>query len=253
MKSNVTSILAQQNTAALQSLQKVDGATPASVESTPKMVAPDVLRTPLPEAVNVGAAQRQGRGQLAVRGHGTHRPHPGTRTKKLKTDKIAQLTRLEETSFGPVTEHLKQVLGALRSQVGETSGRDATELHAAIDQGLQGHRAAFSGTIQQAVRGPRSTLTKAGIDAMRASGADTLMFQVLVKGQLDMGTVRSEMTRMHEGIKNGELSVADTKKGLVTADGLLQRFALAGVDVQHSFKNNGPRDLLLSFASSLHR
>lgn len=249
MKTNVTSILAQQN-AALQSVQKAEGASTPAPQTAAALVHPDVLRAPVADAVNVKTTQRQGRGQLAVRGH---RTHPGTRTKKLKTNKVDQLTTLEAASLGPVTEHLKQVLDAVRSQVGPVPGRDATQLHKAIDQALKGHRAAFSSTIQQAVRGPRSTLTKAGIDAMRASGADTLMFQVLLHGRLSMGTVRSEMTRMHDGIKSGDLSLVDTKNGLVTADGLLQRFALAGVDVDHSYKNNGPRDLLLSFASSLHR
>ncbi len=219
--------------------------------TTPSLKAPDVGRTPLGESVNVHSTQRQVAGQVALR-TGV-RTHQGTRTKKLKTDKIDQLTRLESASFGPLAEKLGQVLADVKSRVGATEGVEPAAVHRAIDGALAPHRADFSTAIQQAVRGPRSALTKSGIDAMRASGADTLMFHVLIQGQLNMGVVRAEMSRMHEGIKSGQLSVADIKKGLVTADGLLQRFALAGVDVQHSHKNNGPRDLLLSFASSLHR
>lgn len=227
----------------------VKSQTPAAVQ--PNLQPPDVARSPLGESVNLQSSRRQVQGQVALRSGS--RPHQGTRTKKLKTEKLDQLTRLEATSFTALAQTLGEVLGAVRSAVGDTQGIDPSAVHRAIDGALARHRPALSTAIQQAVRGPRSALTKSGIDAMRASGADTLMFHVLLQGHLSMGVVRAEMTRMHEGIKDGGLSVADIKKGLVTADGLLQRFTLAGVDVQHSYKNNGPRDLLLSFASSLHR
>lgn len=214
--------------------------------------APDSTRAPLGEQQNLQATQRRS-GQLQVRAGSSTRAHQGTRSKKLKEERIDQLGRLEAVSFGPLAQRLEGVVADLREKVGALEGREAADVHTAVDAALEPHRAPFSTAIQQAIRGPRSALTKRGIDAMRASGADTLMFHVLLSGKLSMRMVHAEMGRLTRGLRGGDLSVTDIKKGLVTADGLLQRFRLAGVSVEHGYAGNGPRDLLLSFASSLHR
>lgn len=239
---------------AVQQTVPVDKAGNGSV--TAQNVAlrePDSTRTPLGEQANIGATSRQVHGQLQVRSGRSGRAHQGTRSKKLKEERLDDLGRLERVSFGPLAERLRGVLATVQASIGDIAGRDPKDVHAAIDSAFEPSRASFSTAIQQAIRGPRSSLTKSGIDAMRASGADTLMMHVLIEGKLTMPMVHAEMQRLTQGLRDGRLSVADIKKGLVTADGLLQRFRLAGVEVQHEYKGNGPRDLLLSFASSLHR
>ena len=217
--------------------------------------APQTTRQPLPDQANLQTTAREASSQLALRTSESRSRRQGTRQKKLKTEQIRDLGRLERPAFAQLVAHVSDILGRAQGAAGAEAQAELSRgaQWAQLDAGLAPLREELATAIQQAVRGPRSQLTKSGVDAMRASGTDTLMLQILSRGKLSMSIVRSEMTRLSQGLRDDSLSAADVKKGLVTADGLLQRLALAGAPLEYGFQNNGPRDLLLSFAASLHR
>lgn len=232
------------------SVGKVGDGPDAKKSAPAPLRMPETTRAPLGERPSLEGTARRVHGQVQVR---QERAHQGTRSKKLKEERLDALDEREMASFRTLSATLTGMLDDVRRQVGSLSDRAPADVHGAVDRALSSHREDFTAKARQAIRGKRSMLKRSGLDAMQASGADTLMVHVLLQGKLSMSMVRAEMARLTEGIRGGALSVADVKKGLVTADGLLQRFRLAGVPVDYSHVGNGPRDLLLSFASSLHR
>ncbi|MCA9549222.1 MAG: hypothetical protein KC933_04255 [Myxococcales bacterium] len=225
-----------------------EGGAPAHAQT---LQAPPTTRHPLADQPNLRGTTKGPSSQVAVLADNKRRQ--GTRQKKLKTDAIKELGRLERPAFARLVGQIGSLLDQAKSAAGLAEGMGQDEIWARLDQAMEHHREELATSIQQAVRGPRSQLTKSGVDAMRASGTDTLMMQILARGKLSMSIVRAEMTRLSKGLREGNLEAADIKKGLVTADGLLQRLALAGAPLEYGYKDNGPRDLLLSFAASLHR
>jgi hypothetical protein len=230
----------------------LEGGSAPVRSAAPSLQAPPTTRQPLADQANLRSTARGASSQLALRAEAQGR-RQGTRQKRLKTDQVKELGRLERPAFEQLVAQVGGILGQVKSGAGLQEGMAQDTVWARLDEGLGAHREALAAAIQHAVRGPRSQLTKSGVDAMRASGTDTLMLQILARGKLSMSIVRAEMTRLSVGLRDNRLEAADIKKGLVTADGLLQRLALAGAPLEYGFANNGPRDLLLSFAASLHR
>ncbi len=96
----------------------------------------------------------------------------------------------------------------------------------------------------------------AAVAALHKSGLEPLLFAGLEKGRITERMASSELERLGDALKNRTLSAEDIKLGLVALDDIAQLFAGAlgkdgGFRYDHTL--NRPRDLMITFARSLHR
>lgn len=117
----------------------------------------------------------------------------------------------------------------------------------------EGLTEALDRKVLHALRVSKIGRVDARFRAFKRSGADRLLVAVFREGRLTRDLAQAELKRWQALLAEDPTLAADIKEGFRVFDGLAQRLSLAGAPLEYSYKNNGPRDLLSAFASSLHR
>lgn len=115
---------------------------------------------------------------------------------------------------------------------------------------------AASAELLETMKAARVQKCEPKVEALRRSGLHVLLLETMLRGALSEALVKQHLTRMQDAIRARLTPVQDLKNGILAFDEICQQLALViGKDApfHYPLDGNRARDLLITYARSLHR